>query len=309
MKVDEGYSMADSRNLPKIDFMMLLQLMREDDNYNVAEIRGAKMLMSSRDAYVESAVGFVQVKRDNALCTVKCRVTPEHRVRTKPYTVYAIINENEEKIVEAKCEDCAASLGGCKHIICFLMWLIKRTEEPPVTSVTCYWARPRLADAVTKDKFVLAKEIGQKRPSSATVSTPNLESFIRECKIRKVSDCLLTNYLLPKQSLDKYSVFDIILEFCVNHSTNVTFLDFKNFAEQILTPEAREVIEESTRQQANSKLWHTLRQGRVTASKIHEATKCTTDGVLVKTILGGYKVPETNAIKRGKKLEGEVLKK
>lgn len=98
MKVDEGFVMADSRNLPKVDLIMLLELIREDENYNVAEIRGAKMLMSSRDDYVESAVGFVQLKRAGAICTVKCRVLPEHKVRTQPYIVLAVIDEDANNL-------------------------------------------------------------------------------------------------------------------------------------------------------------------------------------------------------------------
>lgn len=74
MKVSEGYSVADSRNLPKVDYMMLLQYMRENDAFNVAEIRGAKFMFSSRDAYVETSVGYVEVKRESATCFIKGRV-------------------------------------------------------------------------------------------------------------------------------------------------------------------------------------------------------------------------------------------
>lgn len=81
MKVSDGFSMADSRNLPKVDFMMLLQFMRENDIFNVAEIRGAKIMLSSRDAYVETSIGYVELKREYSLCFVQGRVTPEHRVR------------------------------------------------------------------------------------------------------------------------------------------------------------------------------------------------------------------------------------
>ncbi|KAI8428453.1 hypothetical protein MSG28_007265 [Choristoneura fumiferana] len=47
--------------------------------------------------------------------------------------------------------------------------------------------------------------------------------------------------------------------------------------------------------------------GRLTASKLYEAAHCKTDGTLVRQILGGYKVPETKAIKRGKVLEKPVI--
>lgn len=45
----------------------------------------------------------------------------------------------------------------------------------------------------------------------------------------------------------------------------------------------------------------------MTASKLYEAAQCKTDGSLVEQILGGYKVPETKAILRGRKFESRVL--
>ncbi|KAL0830148.1 hypothetical protein ABMA28_003605 [Loxostege sticticalis] len=48
---------------------------------------------------------------------------PEHKVRSKQYTVSVIVNEEEEKIISALCEDCPAAAGGCKHAIAFLFWL------------------------------------------------------------------------------------------------------------------------------------------------------------------------------------------
>lgn len=311
MKVSEGFSMADSRNLPKVDYMMFLQHMRENDNFNVAEIRGAKVLMSSRDAYVETSVGYVEVKRENSRCFVKGRVTPEHRVRCKMYTVMAVINETEETIIEVKCEDCAASEGGCKHSICLIMWLIKRTEEPSVTSTSCYWTQPKLSEAVTKDKCILAKEMGKRK--QVDVSLPaslDLPSVIEEFKKRKMSDSLIINYMSKTESLDNYSLYQIMLDFVINihEDEHKDFEKLKLFAEGKLTSTIINAIEENTRSQADCILWHTMRQGRVSASKTYEATKCKTDGVLVKSILGGYKIPETKAITRGKKLEKEVVK-
>lgn len=35
---------------------------------------------SGRDSYGDSAVGWVQVRRDKNVCTVKAEITPEHNV-------------------------------------------------------------------------------------------------------------------------------------------------------------------------------------------------------------------------------------
>lgn len=57
-------------------------------------------------------------------------------------------------------------------------------------------------------------------------------------------------------------------------------------------------VELKTTDQANNVLWFDLRYGRITASKIHEATRCKhADGILlVKQILGCSKVKLTAAM-------------
>ncbi|CAG5022579.1 unnamed protein product [Parnassius apollo] len=89
--------------------------MHNNDVYNASEIRGTKKLMSSRDSYVDTAIGYVEVKREGSKCVLKAKVTPEHRIRTKIYTVSITINEDSEVIGNLICDDCAASAGGCKH--------------------------------------------------------------------------------------------------------------------------------------------------------------------------------------------------
>lgn len=309
MRIPDGYSAANSTNLPNVDHFMLMQYMCNNESFNAAEIRGAKILHSTRDAYVESAIGYVAVKRQDGKCKVQCRVTPEHRIRTKMYTVTATICENEEKMDEIKCEDCAASEGGCKHAISFFMWLIRRSEEPSVTSVTCYWAKPRLSDMVTKGKYILASDLTKRKNLIAEpVPLFTKDDFINECKKRKISDVLMMNYSKEKlETLGDLTVFNLAIKCSIENGTDFTFEQFKTFCEEIMTEEKINEIQKNTVEQASSKLWHNLRRARITASKIYEASRCkTSDGALVKMILGGYKVPETAAIKRGKFLENKV---
>nr|CAI5849252.1 unnamed protein product [Callosobruchus analis] len=69
-----------------------------------------------------------------------------------------------------------------------------------------------------------------------------------------------------------------------------------------------EAVFDATIEQADSPLWHELRYGRVTASKIFDAAHCQTeDGSLVENIMGAYSFKETVAIKRGKSLEKHVV--
>ncbi|XP_053622229.1 uncharacterized protein LOC128681925 [Plodia interpunctella] len=278
MKTSEGFQVTDSRNLPKVDHLMLMQYMHENECYNVAETRSAKALLASREAYVESAIGFVEIKCEGNLCTVKCRVTPEHKIKGKLYPVTAVIDENSEKILKLECTDCAASAGGCKHAICFALWLIKRTDEPAVTSVTCYWTK--LPGAVNEQRFILAKNIGKSKSTLEDVQmNVSLSMFTEECKRQKVTSGLILNYCSYRQPiLNEFSVLNLMLQFILKVN------------------------------QADSKVWHCLRLGRVTGSRIYEAVHCQTEnGALVQNILGGYKLPETKAMKRGRILEKQVL--
>ena len=310
MKVSEGFLAADSSNIPKVDYLMLLEYMQENDCYNVAETRSAKTLLASREAYVDTAVGYVEVKREGHLCTVRCRVTPEHKIRGKLYLVTAIIDESAEKIVEVQCNDCPASAGGCKHAICFAMWLIKRSDEPSVTSVTCYWKKPKLAGLVSEHQFISAKNIGKakKRPIDVPVNI-NINKFTEECTKRGMQDVLFLNYCgLHQPTLNDYSVFNLMVHFLESDKLDHSYDNFKAYCENMLKFYVIQDVVEATKGQSDSKLWHSLRQGRVTASRVYEAIHCNTeDGALVRSILGGYKVPETKAIKRGKRLEKEVI--
>ncbi|GBP91133.1 hypothetical protein EVAR_24085_1 [Eumeta japonica] len=75
--------------------------------------------MSSRASYGDDAISYVQLKRDAHLCTVKCKMCPEHKVHAKLYGCTLIIDEEDDVIVSVVCEDCVASRGGCKHAIAF----------------------------------------------------------------------------------------------------------------------------------------------------------------------------------------------
>lgn len=66
---------------------------------------------ATREAYGDNAIGYVELKREGPLCTLQCKVCPEHRVRSKHYSVELIVNETEEKVLDVVCKDCAASSG------------------------------------------------------------------------------------------------------------------------------------------------------------------------------------------------------
>ncbi|XP_047541297.1 uncharacterized protein LOC125074114 [Vanessa atalanta] len=139
---------------------MVAHYLSTNSDFVATEMRGIKMQRSARDSYGDDAIGYVQVKRVGDVCTVKCRITPEHRVRTIPYHCSLECNEKDEEVLNVTCEDCAASRGGCKHTIAFLMWLHRRSEEPSTTATKCYWKKSKLSGIGTTLKMIKAKDFG-----------------------------------------------------------------------------------------------------------------------------------------------------
>ncbi|KAJ8961936.1 hypothetical protein NQ317_003887 [Molorchus minor] len=89
--------------------------------------------MSSRASYGDDAISYVHLKRDSKLCTVKCKICPEHKVHAKLYGCTLVLDKEDDVILSVLCQDCAASQSGCKLAIAFLMWVHRRSEEPSCT--------------------------------------------------------------------------------------------------------------------------------------------------------------------------------
>ncbi|KAF9793768.1 hypothetical protein SFRURICE_008884 [Spodoptera frugiperda] len=147
-----------------------------NSDFTSTEIKGVKAARSARETYGDSAVGYVQVKREGNICTVKARITPEHNVRQKCYSVTLVCDEAEETVLSVQCtmleQKFFESLllntnlhkeyyftGGCKHAIAFLAWVHRRSEEPPSTSIECYWKKSKLSSVGTSLKFIKAKDM------------------------------------------------------------------------------------------------------------------------------------------------------
>ncbi|KOB70278.1 Uncharacterized protein OBRU01_15584, partial [Operophtera brumata] len=246
-----------------------------------------------RDSYGDDAIGYLQLKREGDVCTVKCRITPEHKVRSKPYHCVLQCNEKEEEIISISCEDCAASIGGCKHSVAFLMWLHRRTEEPSLTSVKCYWKKSTLSGIGTTLKFIKAKDFAQ---NNKVTEIHNNDDFIVKI-VQKINDrsidCQLSAYFKDKSEVQKISMHNLICTF-IEGNENLN--------------ERCQLVESATKAQASSDLWFEMRYGRVTASKAHEAAQCRTqNGTLVEEIFGAKLLNETDAMKRGKVLEEIML--
>lgn len=219
-----------------------------------------------------------------------------------------VVNENDKEIVSCECHDCAASAGGCKHAVAFLMWAHRRSEEPSCTSVECYWKKPTLSKVGTTLKYITVQQMCKKevphRPSSSEV----YDEFITEAKKRKINTCELLKY---QHNFKHTGVMQYSLHWFMTNQPEEIKIDIEKLVDAMKTifnAAAISAIEEATRKQNKSSLWYEMRYGRITASKAYEVSVChTPDGSLVAAIMGA-KLPDTAAMRRGRNLELSVRK-
>ncbi|KAK9717164.1 Viral alkaline exonuclease [Popillia japonica] len=253
-----------------------MDYIKRDECFNSAEIRGAKAAMVSRQEYGDSAIGYVEVKREGPQCIVQCKICPEHRIRSKNYVVCLTVDEANESIVSVECKDCAAAAGGCKHALAFLMWMHRRTEEPSPTEVTSYWKKPRLSSVGTSLKFITASGFIKK-----TVNPPicDISSFRNELtSVGESSN--LTGHLIKyasatyEDAFEKLSLYKLMLRF--RNIGGIECDEFIKFAATQMNNSLCTEAEKRTRAQSIAPLWHELRYGRITASKLFEIAHCKT---------------------------------
>ncbi|XP_074033929.1 uncharacterized protein isoform X2 [Leptinotarsa decemlineata] len=95
---EAGFVMVQSDNLPRIDVFMMTSFFANHPDFTSAEISGVKAARSERYSYDDSAIGYVQVNREANICVVKARITPEHNVKQKCYSVTAVCDEAEQEL-------------------------------------------------------------------------------------------------------------------------------------------------------------------------------------------------------------------
>ncbi|KAF6205782.1 hypothetical protein GE061_019957 [Apolygus lucorum] len=269
-------------------------------------MRGVKNARSMRDDYAAEAVGYVQLQRSGGLCTVKARVTPEHRIHATGYQVVATIKESPRgnEILSCQCLDCAASQGGCKHNLALLAWLVKSSMAPSVTSVECYWKKSSLASAIQYGTCVLARDIGNSEIEPVKKSDFNFLDFYLE---GGVEEGMLHHTMNPPQRFVSLHEASVLF-----HEDNgpKTATDFINFLARNITSKQISEMEKQTRGQSTNNLWYELRFGRITGSTIYQlAHSKEEDGTIVQMVLGGYSIPDSEAMKRGRRLEDAVISK
>ncbi|CAM1330219.1 Uncharacterised protein g10244 [Pycnogonum litorale] len=96
--MEDGWEKANSTNLPEVDPIMVQDYFTKDQRFFSAEMRAVKTDRSCRSSYGDTAVGYVQLKRENGICKVRTKITPEHKIRQKGYSVEIHVDEQNKDV-------------------------------------------------------------------------------------------------------------------------------------------------------------------------------------------------------------------
>ena len=300
-----------------------------------------------RFSYVDAAIGWVQLKREGNVCTVRAKICPEHKIKNQLYDLESRIDEVEEEILDVECSGCAASegklltsahnlchlpkmfhnfnfywtylsitqqacneftyppTGACKHTTAFLSWLHEMSMTPAPTDVPCYWKKPRLARV--NDKSIATLKDFKKISSVPVPQSENaLDLFVTQ--LPPFSTVLCAQGRVESEFIS-LSLHHCALRF--SQATDENNRTFSNFLLYLCNTVSREVCEEAckkTVEQRKSKLWFSLRYGRISGSTLYELSRAKDNDSVIDKVMGASKVPLTKAIKRGKDLEEDVFK-
>ncbi|KAJ8670849.1 hypothetical protein QAD02_002108 [Eretmocerus hayati] len=273
--MNENFVKATSQNLPKVDLVMLTRFIKTNDCFTDPELQNVKTGRSMRASYRDYAIGYVQLLRRGQTCTVQAKICPETKCRDSNYTVLVIIDERNYEIKKADCH-CAASEGGCTHIIALIAWLYRKIEEPAPTSVDCYWKKPVLSMVGSHMKYVTMKSLlppslHDQDMNGGVNNNDFLKLVLRQSEAKKTSSHLL--HYFSQNSIIKMSVHNLAISFKGNR-TNVS--EFLEFCSQVLTPKNCEFASKITKGQSEDISWFELKYGKMSASIIWECAHCST---------------------------------
>ncbi|CAH1110042.1 unnamed protein product [Psylliodes chrysocephalus] len=245
-----AFVQAQSDNLPVVDSFMLMEFIKFNDCFIQNEIRGLKAEWSMRGSYIESAVGYVQLKREENKCTVTSEICPEHRVRTKNYKIIMIVDEEREVVDTVKCFDCSAAEGGCKHALAFLMWVHKKSTQPSPTSIECYWKKPVLSAA--KSTIIKTDNFGVTPDFDSQVYAGFLDVVVSKGKEVQSNNQLVKYYksFSPDQDKTHLGLHKLLSEF--QKCGGKTYVHFLSLAENTMTDELCSIIVKDTKDQSAS---------------------------------------------------------
>ncbi|XP_055874597.1 uncharacterized protein LOC129926016 [Biomphalaria glabrata] len=292
----------DNDLLPSLCYPDLFTyLVLQQSAYTKDEFKAYKSLAAYNqflDGWVQEVMAF---KPHNCLNTVVlAKVLHSQRLAERVLQPWIVINQ-EGIIVSAHCS-CIAGLGeSCTHVAATLFMLEANTrlkESKTVTGVSSYWMIPSglkkvlptkiseidfTSSKTKKVKFdTLVDNTTSKNTNSKAIKSKetikltshSFNTFIESLHNDSCNSATLS--VLPhyqESFLNKVKYPVQIISFRNENYCNVTFNQLMDYCQTIdinFSDEEAKRVEKATRGQSDSKLWFSMREGRITASKVYD---------------------------------------
>ncbi|XP_058057113.1 uncharacterized protein LOC131208391 [Anopheles bellator] len=295
--LETGYQKGYSCNLPPVSREMLwdyvLTLMRTVCA-NEAQQKALQEATTSKCDDDDDSVGYVQVHRQECICTVKGQlhtVSPGEDGESTEVKIYQLsveVDEQRERIQAVSCRDCDG-LGCCQHALSFLLWLHNRNEIGSNQERECYFRTP------------LVTELEQLPPKPALNKT-KAKNFIREIVhgLQKDDiDCPLRwNFSAVNKKFSNLSIHELIMCAVKNRYDANQFLEHA----QAVVSSSVTTLQDKVKFTPRCSAWfQELRYGRITGAKVYDCVNLNVaQPLLYESILGCNK--EVNAAVQRKKI-------
>nr|CAI5839137.1 unnamed protein product [Callosobruchus analis] len=154
------------------------------------------------------------------------------------------------------------------------MWAHRRSEEPAATEVECYWRKPTLSKIGTELKYITLESFG-KVPQQQLPNPTNgsfLQRFVEVGKKRNINSEILRFFTNEDTTFAKLGIHQLLLKYVGQGESSAE--EFCTYCSTVMTESLCYEACQATVEQSQNTLWHQLRYGRITASRIYEASRC-----------------------------------
>lgn len=236
--------------------------------------------------FVEGVLNLIQPSSVKPVLKGKKKNKPIEDIKPtiELHHLQAEISEEDGEIKSASCKDCK---GKCPKIYAFLLWLQRKQAE---------------LEELENNQHISLKKIKRERNNDNVLKPVNIVPPVALPPLPKLKKEVVPASPVALESAQKLSLFSLIREYAGKDPQ-----EFLEFCGKRMQEENYSNAEILTIEQADTDLWHELRKGRITASRIHEASRCSMlSGSLTNKIMGissGFSF----AMKRGTELEGHVF--
>ncbi|XP_049279609.1 uncharacterized protein LOC125761999 [Anopheles funestus] len=223
------------------------------------------------------------------------------KAQDKKHVIVLQFTGKEQNVSSAYCTNCSAAKESCGALPCLMCWIQQEQQKTYPDKEKKDANISRLENAAKKRMLkreccVLLEpvDVGKYNVTQTTV--------IAKPALKKITVASVPFTPSQLEQARKLSMVHLIREFDGNDAEK-----FLQFCTARMNARVCDTIPLITLGQADTELWHELRIGRITASRIREASRCTMmRGSLTQSIMGrssGFSF----AMKRGTDLEGHVL--